>query len=199
MKTYQDYFFHKAKTENYPARSIYKLKEIDAKFRLLRKNLKVLDLGASPGSWSLGCAEKVGENGIVISCDLRQTDTEFPQNVKFYQEDIYNISPAFTSILQNAGPFNLVISDMAPATTGSRFTDQFRSYELADKAFEIARQWLVASGNFVVKIFMGPDVKVLQEEMNTVFKDIKVFKPKSSRAESKETFLIGLNYIGLHK
>ena len=78
MKEYRDHYFLKAKRENYPARSVYKLKELDAKFRLLKPGMKVLDLGAAPGSWSLGVAEKVGSKGLVLACDIQSTETAFP-------------------------------------------------------------------------------------------------------------------------
>lgn len=195
MKEYQDFYFRKAKAENYPARSIYKLKELDGRFGLLKKGMKALDLGAAPGSWSLGAAEKAGAAGKILACDIKPVDTPFPPQVIFLQEDIFNISDAFASALRETGPFDLVMSDMAPATTGNKFTDQARSYNLACAAFEMACANLKANGNFVVKIFMSPDVQNLAQAMRGFFKKVKTFKPKSSRAESKETFLVGLEFI----
>ena len=86
MKEYRDHYFLKAKQENYPARSVYKLKEIDGRFKIFRKGMKVLDLGAAPGSWSLGAAERVGAQGKVLACDIQSTVTVFPPNVEFHQE-----------------------------------------------------------------------------------------------------------------
>lgn len=192
MREYRDYFFKKAKTEHYPARSVYKLKEIDAKFRVLRPGAKVLDLGAAPGSWSLGAAEKLGKKGLVIACDIQATETAFPPQVRFFQEDVFNPSPAFIQQIMESGPFDLVMSDMAPSTTGTRFTDQARSLELAREAFELSLRHLRKGGNFLVKIFMGPDIQELLAPMRAAFDTVKTFKPKSSRAESKETFFIGL-------
>lgn len=197
MKQYQDYYFQKAKRENYPARSIYKLQELDSKFRLLRKGMKVLDLGASPGSWTLGSAEKVGPEGRVLACDLKPCAVTFPEQVNFLQSDIFEQTPEFRQALQEIGPFDLIISDMAPATTGSAFTDQARSYNLASAALGLACQHLRKGGKFVVKIFMGPDVAQLQAEMRKVFGSIKGHKPKSSRSESRETFFVGLDFNGL--
>ena len=117
MKEYRDHYFLKAKRENYPARSVYKLKELDAKFRLLKPGMKVLDLGAAPGSWSLGVAEKVGSKGLVLACDIQSTETAFPPQVLFMQEDVFQRSAAFEAKLAELGPFDLVISDMAPRTT----------------------------------------------------------------------------------
>lgn len=194
MKEYRDHYFLKAKQEKYPARSVYKLKELDARFRLLRKGLKVLDLGAAPGSWSLGAAEKVGPGGLVLACDIQSTDTVFPPQVIFMREDVFNRSAAFEARLEELGPFDLVISDMAPRTTGTRFTDQARSLELAVEALTVAGLHLKPGGGFVVKIFMGPDIQELLAPMRAAFATVKSFKPKSSRAESKETFFVGLGF-----
>lgn len=196
MKEYRDHYFLKAKRENYPARSVYKLKELDTKFRLLKPGMKVLDLGAAPGSWSLGVAEKVGSKGLVLACDIQSTETAFPPQVLFMQEDVFRRSAAFETKLAELGPFDLVISDMAPRTTGTRFTDQARSLELTLEALAVACLHLKQGGNFVVKIFMGPDIQDLLAPMRKAFSSVKSFKPKSSRAESKETFFTGLGFRG---
>jgi 23S rRNA (uridine2552-2'-O)-methyltransferase len=194
MKEYRDHYFRKAKEENYPARSVYKLRELDEKFRLLKPGMRVLDLGAAPGSWSIGAAEKVGSNGLVLACDIRTTDTVFPPQVIFMREDVFNRSVSFESRLEELGPFDAVLSDMAPLTTGARVTDQARSLELATEAFVLARLFLRRGGVFVVKIFMGPDIQELLIPMRQAFTSVKSFKPRSSRAESKETFFVGLNF-----
>jgi 23S rRNA (uridine2552-2'-O)-methyltransferase len=196
MKTYRDHYFLKARKENYPARSIYKLRELDAKFRLFRAGMKVLDLGAAPGSWSLGAAEKVGEKGLVLACDIQGTQTVFPPQVLFLQENVFERSTAFEEKLREIAPFDAVISDMAPLTTGARATDQARSLQLAREALAMSCRYLKNGGSFVVKVFMGPDVRELQEDMKQVFNAVRAFKPKSSRAESKENFYVGLNFHG---
>lgn len=193
MKEYRDHYFLKAKEEHYPARSVYKLKEIDSKFKIFRRGMRVLDLGAAPGSWSLGAAEKVGPQGLVLGCDLQPARTVFPPQVTFMQEDVFNRSEDFEARLREMGPFDVVMSDMAPSTTGAVFTDQCRSLELCQEAFAVARKWLKPGGSFIVKIFMGPDVQELLQPMRKNFSTVKTFKPKSSRAESKETFFVGLN------
>lgn len=192
MKKYRDYYFLKAKAENYPARSVYKLEEIDNRFKILRPNLKILDLGAAPGSWSLGAAKRIGSGGTIIACDLKMPEQTFPAQVSFFQEDIFAPSENFLEALRNVGKFDLVMSDMAPLTSGNKFTDQARSYDLAYAAYEIALDYLDRNGNFIVKIFMGPDVDQFLREMRQSFNNVRIFKPKSSRSESKETFLMGL-------
>ena len=196
MKQYRDHFFLKAKQENYPARSVYKLKEIDNKFKIFRKGMRVLDLGAAPGSWSLGAAERIGPQGRVLACDIQATETAFPANVTFLQEDVFERSPEFEALLRERGPFEVIISDMAPRTTGTRFTDQARSLELCLEALNVARLYLAEGGAFVVKIFMGPDIQELLTPMRKCFTAVKSFKPKSSRAESKETFFVGTGFKG---
>ncbi|MCR5813154.1 MAG: RlmE family RNA methyltransferase [Desulfovibrio sp.] len=195
MKEYRDHYFLKAKQENYPARSVYKLQEIEAKFHLLFSGAHVLDLGACPGSWSLWAAKKVGKNGRVLAADLHTPTVTFPPEVLFLKEDVFAISPAFAEQLEALGPFDLVLSDMAPKTTGTRFTDQARSFDLALAALDLAKDHLKSQGSFVVKIFMGPDVPEMLSQMRKHFRSVKTFKPKSSRAESKETFLIGLGFL----
>lgn len=194
MREYRDYFFKKAKSENYPARSIYKLKEIDAKYHIFKKGAKVLDLGAAPGSWSLGAAEKIGLKGQVLACDLNPAPVAFPAQVSFIQSDVFNPAPEFLIALTSSTPFDVVMSDMAPATTGTPFTDQARSLELASRAFELACGHLRANGHFIVKIFMGPDIGELLRPMRQRFANVRTFKPRSSRSESRETFFIGLNF-----
>lgn len=197
MKKYRDYYFLKAKQENYPARSVYKLKEIAKRFPVFKPGMRVLDLGAAPGSWSLGAAELIGPKGSVLGADIQDTDTSFPGTVTFMREDVFNRSEAFVAELAARAPFHVVMSDMAPRTTGHRGTDQARSAALCEEALDVARRYLISGGSFIVKVFMGPDVKALQEAMRQSFAAVKSFKPKSSRSESIETFYIGLGFKGL--
>lgn len=196
MKKYRDHYFLQAKKDNYPARSVYKLKEIDKRFAIFSKGMKVLDLGAAPGSWSLGAAEKVGAQGLVIGADIQTTETVFPPNVRFMQENVFERSQEFEDVLAEIMPFDVVISDMAPNTTGHKFTDQARSAELCYEALNVACYCLKPEGSFIVKIFMGPDVEQYAKSMRKYFKTVKSFKPKSSRDESKETFYVGLGFNG---
>jgi len=197
MKNYRDHYFKKAKQDNYPARSVYKLKELDGKFKLFRPGQKVLDLGAAPGSWTLYAAERVGPSGRVLAADLQATSQGFPPNVTFCRENVFERTPGFEAELAAWRPFDLVISDMAPATTGHRGTDQARSMALAEEALALALVSLVKGGHFVVKIFQGPDEPAYLREMRALFDSVKSFKPKSSRSESKEMFCVGLGFKGL--
>jgi 23S rRNA (uridine2552-2'-O)-methyltransferase len=196
MKHYRDHYFLMARRENYPARSIYKLKELDAKFKLFGPGMKVLDLGAAPGSWSLGAAERVGSSGTVLACDIQDARDVFPSNVRFFREDIFALSAAFEEVLARTAPFDAVLSDMAPSTTGARFVDQARSLELCRAALALAERFLGKGGSFVTKMFMGPDGEDFVADMRRSFSGVKAFKPKSSRAESREMFYVGLGYGG---
>uniref|UniRef100_A0A7C4EKB1 Ribosomal RNA large subunit methyltransferase E n=1 Tax=Fundidesulfovibrio putealis TaxID=270496 RepID=A0A7C4EKB1_9BACT len=197
MKKLHDHYFKRAKQENYPARSIYKLQEMDAEFKLFKPGQKVLDLGATPGSWTLYAAKKVGPEGRVLGVDLNHTDTAFPENVTFMVADALHPGPEFSAVLDSMKPFHLVISDMAPRTTGQRVTDQARSLELVEQALAIAGTCLIKGGHFVAKIFMGPDVKAFTDSMRGAFEKVKTAKPKSSRSESFEQFIVGLGFKGL--
>ena len=197
MKKYRDHYFLKAKQENYPARSVYKLKEIDKRFHIFKPGQRVLDLGAAPGSWLLGAAEKIGSSGLAVGADIKATGTPFPANVFFHQEDVFNRSPEFEALLREKAPFHVVMSDMAPSTTGSRITDQARSAELCDEALAVALSYLIKGGSFVVKVFMGPDIKAYAETLRRHFSQVKSFKPASSRSESMETFYIALGFKGV--
>lgn len=196
MKQYRDYYFLKAKREQYPARSVYKLKEIDARFKIFKQGMKVLDLGAAPGSWSLGAAERIGPKGRILACDLQEPGVSFPPCVTFYREDVFHRSEVFESALAGVAPFHVVMSDMAPQTTGTKFTDQARSLELCLEALAVADRYLIKGGSFVVKIFMGPNLMDLVLPMRADFERVTSFKPKSSRAESRETFYVGLGFKG---
>ena len=196
MKEYRDHYFLKAKQENFPARSVYKLKELDAKFKLLKTGIKVLDLGASPGSWTLWAAQKVGSQGLVLACDLNPLKIDLPSQVSFYQTNVFEQSEEFVAKLHELAPFDLVLSDMAPQTIGHKFTDQIRSLELATQAFEVAQTTLKVGGHFVVKIFMGGQANDLLVTLRKNFQKVKPFKPQSSRSESKETFFTALSFRG---
>ena len=196
MKQYQDHYFKRAKAENYPARSVYKLQELDQKFHLLSPGMKVMDLGAAPGSWTLFAAKKVGQGGRVLALDIQTTDQEFPDNVTFLVHDAFEDSPELLALMEPLLPFDFVMSDMAPRTTGHKFTDQARSLELCERARDVALRRLTVGGNFVAKIFEGPDAKGFQDSLKDHFDKVRGFKPKSSRAESKETFIVGLGFRG---
>lgn len=188
-----DYWTRKAKAEHYPARSVYKLEEVDQKHTLLRPGHKALDLGSAPGSWLTYAAGRVGPKGLVVGVDIRRPDRPPGSGVKFIQADVLDLTP---EALAEYGPFDVVLSDLAPATTGIKTVDQARSIELAQAALRLARTVLKTGGAFLVKVFQGPDTDDFFREIEADFKAAQRVKPKSSRSFSPEIFVLGL---GFHK
>lgn len=202
MKKVQDFYFKKAKKEGYPARSVYKLEEAQQKFQLLHKGDAVLDLGCQPGSWSLYAAKLVGPSGVVVGVDI-QTGTEFrPQAgsapIHFFHDDAF-AEETEVRIKAIRDRFQVVLSDMAPRTSGNRWTDQQLSLRLARRVAELAQGFLALGGNLYCKVFEGEDFKELVETLRPLFAQVKVVKPKSSRSESREVFLLGMGYKGAMK
>ena len=189
-----DHLTQKAKSMGYPARSVFKLEDIQNRFQVIKKGDTVLDLGCSPGSWTLYAAKLVGDQGRVLGIDLKAVETKLPPNAIAIQDDILNPEdPAF--IETHAGTFNAVISDMAPATTGRKDVDAIRSVELCRMALDTALKNLAVRGNFVCKIFQGNDFKTFEQEVKAAFKECRVFKPESCRKQSKEIYIIGKDKI----
>jgi 23S rRNA (uridine2552-2'-O)-methyltransferase len=192
----QDHFGHRARQEGYAARSVYKLEEIDRRVKLLAPGKRVLDLGAYPGSWSAYAAERVGPRGRVLGIDKTEFRGTLPPWAEIRQGDALTLD-LVTEL--GAGSFDVVMSDMAPATTGHRFVDQSRSFELFEKALAVAEAVLPAGGHFVGKIFLGPDFERAKKDVGRIFEETKIIKPPATRTESYETFLIGLRRRGTPK
>jgi len=191
MYKVKDTYFKRAKKEGYLARSVYKLKEIDQRYRLFKKGDRVLDLGASPGSWLQYIAQVVGQKGRVLGLDLNPIKWENPPAfVQFWERDVlkWDVNEA----KKVAEAFDVVVSDMAPATTGIKDVDAFRSFKLANRALEIALALLRPQGHFVCKVLEGGEMKDFLLKCKQQFSFVKVFKPHSSRRESREVFVVAL-------
>jgi 23S rRNA (uridine2552-2'-O)-methyltransferase len=186
-----DHYTQRAKAEHYPARSVYKLQEIDRKHRLFKPGQRVLDLGCAPGSWTLYAAQRIGENGLVIGMDVNRPTIPFPAHVRIIQADVSDLP--LDDIIGD-GLFDVVMSDMAPKTTGIRDVDQARSADLARMALMAARRTLIGGGVFLVKIFMGPEEFGLMQNLAAHFTHTRRIKPKSSRSFSPEIFGLGIGY-----
>lgn len=187
-----DHFSKRARAEHYPARSIYKLEEIDRRVRLLKPGHSVLDLGAAPGSWTLYAAKKVGPSGRVVAVDRAALTVGTPANAVYIQADALAIDPAELLARVGGGGFDAVISDMAPATSGHRFVDQSRSFALFCRAAELAGALCRPGGGFVGKIFQGEDFETARGNLRELFAEVKVIRPQSVRTESYELYLVGL-------
>lgn len=185
----QDSFGRRARRQGYPARSVYKLEEIDRRTRILRKGQRVLDLGASPGAWTLYAAQKVGPQGRVLGLDLDEHKSALPAHAEIQVADAFTVEPS------SLGAFDVVLSDMAPKTSGQRHADQYRSYELFSRALEIASAVLRPGGSFVGKIFQGAEFEDARAAARQRFKKVRVMRPKATRTESYEVFLVGLDSL----
>jgi 23S rRNA (uridine2552-2'-O)-methyltransferase len=189
----QDHYGARAKREGYPARSVYKLQEIQKKHKLLKRSAKVLDIGAAPGSWSMFAAE-TAKSGSVVAVDLKEL--ELPKgygNITAFQGDAF--SDEIRSRIEPLGPYDVLLSDAAPSTSGNRTVDTARSQGLAEQCIDLAFDVLKPGGNLVVKVFQGGDEKELIDTLRRHWTSVKPFKPSSSRKESFEIFLVALGFV----
>lgn len=196
--TWADHYTHKARKDKYAARSVYKLQEIQQRLKILKKGQRVLDLGCAPGSWLQYAAEVVGPEGYVLGLDLKPVTLAKMPGVETHVADISALDDAELTVIGSG--YHLVMSDMAPATTGQKDVDAARSIELCRLALEMARRVLRPGGSFVTKIFQGTDFKSFSDEVGRVFRRREHVKPKSTRKASKELFVVGLGFKsgGLH-
>ena len=187
IKQKRDIYVKQSKLEGYRSRAVYKLKEINEKFKILKNGISVLDLGAAPGSWSQFISKNF-KNSKIVSIDLNEME-----NI----ENIYQIKGDFTDELQQKKIFNYfggkidsIVSDMAVNTTGNKNLDAIVTGELTIKALNFSTNTLKKQGNFVSKIFMGSSFNEIVSNAKKKFKEVNVFKPPASRKDSKESFII---------
>lgn len=185
----EEYYTEKAKKEHYPARSVYKLQEIDKKYKIFKNRDNVLDLGACPGSWLLYISEKIGSKGTVVGTDIEDINIPKKENIIFYKKSVFDFKEEDFS-----KKFDSVVSDMAPKTTGVDFVDAGKSFELSEEAFRIANLFLKSGGNFVCKIFDSELSQELFKEVEKSFEFSKRFKPKAVIKKSKEFYIVGKGF-----
>ncbi len=190
-----DFFVKQANKDGYRSRAAYKLIEISERDNLLKPGMTVVDLGATPGSWSQVAANKVGLNGRVFSLDVLEMKT-LP-GVTFIQGDFEEES-TLTELRKKLGerPVDLVISDMSPNISGIAISDQARCMYLAELALEFSMAQLNSDGNFLVKVFQGSGFEQFMNTMRMSFKQVATRKPKASRGRSNEIYLLGLKKYG---
>ena len=186
----QDHYFRRAKKEGFSARSFYKLEEIDRRVRLFRPGQRVLDLGCHPGSWLQYCARAVGRRGLVVGVDTRTISIELPPHVHFIQADVFELLP--TDLYQISEDFDVVLSDLAPATTGMRSVDSSRSLALFQRALTLADDLLVPGAHFLGKIFQGSGFEEMVKELKSRFDKVKVIRPRATRSQSKEIYVVAM-------
>jgi 23S rRNA (uridine2552-2'-O)-methyltransferase len=178
-----------AKAQGYPARSVFKLSEIDQRVGLLRAGQGVLDLGAAPGSWSLYASERVGPRGHVLAVDLQEILQAFPSNVEVVQGDAFDLT---NEALGARAPYDVVLSDMAPNTSGNKGSDQARSFSLFMRALEVALALGRAGSHFVGKLFMSGDFQEARKGLAQNYERVQVIRPEGTRTQSSEVFLVGM-------
>jgi 23S rRNA (uridine2552-2'-O)-methyltransferase len=183
-----DHFTRAAKDAGFPARSVFKLEEIDRRTRLLRGGMRVLDLGAAPGSWSKYAAQKIGVAGRLLAVDLDPLGTTLPPNGEYLQGDALSLS---NDDLARFAPYDVVLSDMAPRTTGNRLSDQARSFELFMRALAVADRLGIRGGSFVGKIFMSDDLPAARTELKRLYASERLIRPEGTRSISTEIFAVG--------
>ena len=186
-----DYYTTKAHREKYLARSVYKLLEINEKYKFLHPGDRVLDLGSAPGSWLQYSSKIVGPKGFILGLDLQIITASLTENVKTLQADIFTID--LVKFMELWGTFGVILSDMAPHTTGTKIVDQQRSLELARVSYKMADVVLEKGGNYLVKVFQSEDVSSFFSQIKNRFCQCQLIKPKSSRKESFELYILGLD------
>lgn len=193
-----DHFTRKARQQNFPARSVFKLEELDKKYRLIRVGNTVLDLGCAPGSWLMYASQQVGPKGLVVGVDRHGLKTTLPQNARFLKLDALSLEQ---SDLSGAGVdrFDIVLSDMAPHTSGNRFVDQQRSLRLFLRALTLAKEYSRAGGAFVGKIFQSEDLEEAKGEAESLFNTVRIARPKATKKQSYEVYVVCQGFIDVDR
>ena len=186
IKQHRDPFFKRSKILGYRSRASFKLIELNEKFKFLKTNTNLLDLGSCPGSWSQ-VASKIITSGKILSIDIKNMSPI--KNVNFYKSDIFEKTTKNKIRDFFNGKLDVIISDMAADTTGNKSLDSIRTNQLCLEILHLSPKVLVSNGVFVSKVFMGDDFDEIKKLAKTLFKDVKFFKPVSSRNESKETYI----------
>lgn len=190
---WDDHFTRRAKRERWLARSVFKLIELDKKYKLIKKGDKLLDLGCYPGSWSQYGIDTVGPRGHIAGIDLVPPDQILSPIFRFIQADVCLIQ--VDSLLQQIGHRDVVMSDLAPKTTGNKTTDTSRSMLLAERALDISLALLKKDGNFICKVFEGECLKAFRETVSKHYKQNRLFRPQAVRKRSKEVYVVGMGRI----
>jgi len=194
MRRTEDHYSRRARQQGFAARSVFKLQEMQERFRLVRPGARILDLGAAPGSWSQYCLQALAGRGLVVGVDLNEPSFDRHQGTgaefRFLRGDLF--APEVEARLAEWGPYDLVLSDAAPHTSGSHLVDAQASLELAGRALELALRLLKSGGATAIKVFQGGQEGKLLERLRAGFTRARAFKPEASRSESREVYFLGL-------
>jgi len=190
---WEDHYTRRARKENWLARSVFKLQEIDRRYKLIHRGDRLLDLGCHPGSWSQYSLERVGPKGTVVGVDLREPDRLSAPNFRFIEADVLLLDTAW--LKNEIGLCDVVMSDLAPKTTGIRVADASRSLELARGALNIALVLLKKGGHFLCKAFESEDTKPFKDGFSARFDETRIIRPSAVRKTSREIYILGLDFL----
>ena len=190
---FDDQYVKKAQKLGLRSRAVFKIDEIQCKDRLLKPGMTVVDLGAAPGGWSQFAIDQVGDKGRVIACDILPMDSI--AGVDFLQGD-FREETVLGALLERVGPdkVDVVMSDMAPNMSGTQQVDQARAMYLVELALDMCNQVLSSNGSFVVKVFQGEGFDAYLNEIRRLFSVVKIRKPDSSRARSREVYIVATGF-----
>ncbi|RJG51311.1 23S rRNA (uridine(2552)-2'-O)-methyltransferase RlmE [Motilimonas pumila] len=188
-----DHYVQQANKLGLRSRAVFKLDEINAKDKLIKPGMTVVDLGAAPGSWSHRCVELVGDKGLVVACDILPMDPI--AGVDFLQGD-FREEAVLNALLARIGDakVDVVLSDMAPNMSGTNEVDQPRAMYLVELALDMCHQVLTKNGSFAVKVFMGEGYDEFIKSVRSAFKVVKTRKPDSSRSRSREVYIVATGF-----
>ena len=187
----EDFFIRDSKRKGYRSRSVYKLQEIDRKYRIFKNVESVIDIGSCPGGWSEFSRKKI-KSGIILAVDITEMDPI--DGVTFIHGSIEEKGIQENALKKNNNKkFELIVSDMSPNKTGNKVSDQYAFYNIADSILEFSKNGLITKGTLVMKVFIGLGFEEFKSDLNKVFESVNYFKPKSSRQESRETYVIAKN------
>ncbi|MBN1103697.1 MAG: RlmE family RNA methyltransferase [Deltaproteobacteria bacterium] len=190
---WEDHYTRRARDEKWLARSVYKLEEMDRRFGLIRAGDRLLDLGCYPGSWSQYCIRRVGPTGEVVGVDLKEPDRLGASNFTFIKADVLSLD--ILRLAEEMGPRDVVVSDLAPQTTGIAVSDVSRSLELAGRALAIASATLKAGGHFLCKVFEGEGTQAFRKDLSCRFQKSRIIRPAAVRKASREIYFLGIHFL----
>ncbi|UOD35459.1 RlmE family RNA methyltransferase [Deferribacteraceae bacterium V6Fe1] len=191
----KDGYYKMAKAEGYSSRAAYKLKEINDKYKLIKKGDTVLDAGCAPGGWLQVLSEIVGDSGKIVGVDILDIKNVKGKNIHFIKGDLTE-DKTLEEVLTYSGHYHTVVSDAAPNTSGQKIVDHTNSLELVKVIFNFTKKVLVKNGNFLFKLFDGEDRDYFIKELKTYFKNVKILRPDATRKNSFEIYVICQGFSG---
>ncbi len=193
----KDHYYKKAKEQGLASRAVFKLEELDQKFKLLKQGDKVLDLGCAPGGWLQYASKKIGAGGRAVGIDLLPIQAQFSQNVMILQGDATQEEMQKICIENLKGEADLIVSDMSPNLSGIKFKDNYESYLLALSVLKVCQKILKKGGSMALKIFPGDELPDFRKKLQENFEEIKTYIPKATRKGSSEVYLISQKFKGI--